>query len=187
MLKAILNKALDRFESRYYYDVSYSRYILSHSLLAFRKLARLTSFSQHHEGLPTEVLYAAKITSAMQADCGPCTQLMVTWAEEARVCATVIHAVLTRDHEFMSDDVRLAVKFVEASLARDLEADALRERIRAKWGDNAVITMAFAITAGQIFPTLKYALGFGHACTLVKVAGKSVQVSRDVPKILQEI
>ncbi len=112
---------------------------------------------------------------------------MVTWAERGKVSEPTIRAVLTRDFERMPQEVALAVRFTEASLARELEADELREQIRAKWGDRAIITLAYAITAGQLFPTLKYALGFGRSCSLVQVGDELVQVRHEAPKILQAI
>ncbi|HWR14201.1 MAG TPA: hypothetical protein VN577_05205 [Terriglobales bacterium] len=187
MLKKILKMAIARFERQNGYDGSYTRYIVEHSPSALWKLGKIQGFATHHEDVPRDAYYAAKITSVLRADCGPCTQLVVTWAERAGVAPTTIHAVLTKDWDAMTYDVQLVVKFIEAALARSLEADVLREEIRQKWGDRAVITLAYAATAGQIYPTLKYALGFGHECTLIKVAGKDVRVSHELPKILQAI
>lgn len=187
MLKKMFAIFLNRFEKQNSYDVSYSRYILKNSTSAFWKFAQVNSMASHNEGLPRDVYHAVKITSAMNADCGPCTQLVVGWAEKAGVPAATIRAILLRDFDRMPSDVALAVRFAEASLARDLAADSLRERIRTKWGDKGVITMAFAITAGQIFPTVKYALGYGHACTLVSVEGELVRVSHEPSKMLQAI
>lgn len=187
MIRRLFKLALQRFERQNGYDVSYSRYVLDHSLPAFWKFARINGFAQHKEDVPRDAYYAAKITSARIADCGPCTQLMVTWAERAKVPEQIIRAVLTRDFASMPADVELVVRFAEAALARDIEADELREKIRSKWGDRAVISLAFAITAGQIFPTVKYALGYGHACTLVRVGNELVRVPHDVPKMLQAI
>lgn len=187
MIRKLLKMALRRFEKKNGYDVSYSRFVLDHSLPAFWKFAKLNSFAHHQEDVPRDAYYAAKLTSSRIADCGPCTQLMATWAERAKVPDQIIRAVVTRDFDKMPADVELVVRFAEAVLARDLEADELREKIRSKWGDRAVITLAFAISAGQIFPTVKYALGYGHTCALVRVGNELVRVSHDVPKVLQAI
>jgi hypothetical protein len=187
MIRKLFRMALRRFERQNSYDVSYSRFVLDHSLPAFWKFAKLNGFAQHNEDVPRDAYFAAKLTSARIADCGPCTQLVSTWAERAKVPDQIIRAVLTRDFNKMPADIELVARFAEAVLARDLEADEFRERIRSKWGDRAVISLAFAITAGQIFPTVKYALGFGHACTLVRVGNELVRVSHNVPKILQAI
>lgn len=187
MLEKIFSLLLNRFEKQNNHDVSYSRYVLQHSLPAFWKFAKVNSFASHNEALPRDVLYAVKLTSSIKADCGPCTQLVAGWAEKAGVPPATIRAILTRNFDRMPSDVALGIHFAEASLARNVEVDALRERIRAIWGDKAVITAAFAITAGQIFPTVKYALGYGHACTLVNVSGEPVRVSHEPSKMLQAI
>ena len=187
MLKKIFALLLRRFEKQNNYDVSYSRYILKHSTPAFWKFSQINAFAGHNEGLPRDVLFAIKITSTLKADCGPCTQLVTGWAEKAGVPAATIRAILTRDFDRMPADVALAVRFTNAALNRDLEADAMRERIRMKWGDKGVISAAFAITGGQIFPTLKYALGYGHACGLVSVGNELVRVSHEPSKMLQAI
>jgi len=53
----------------------------------------------------------------------------------------------------------------------------LRGEIVARWGGPAAITLAFAITAGRIYPTVKYALGHGHACRRVRVGGADIAVA----------
>src|SRR4051812_10305785 len=144
MLKKIFAMFLNRFEKQNNYDVSYSRYILQHSTSAFWKFSQINSFASHNEGLPRDVHFAVKITAAMKADCGHCTQLVVGWAEKAGVPAATIRAILTRNFDSMPSDVALGVDFAEAALARDLEADLLRQRIQTKWGDKGVISAAFA-------------------------------------------
>ena len=37
-----------------------------------------------------------------------------------------------------------------------------------------LITLSFAIVTGHIFPTLKYALGHGKACTRVTISGEAL-------------
>jgi hypothetical protein len=70
--------------------------------------------------------------------------------------------------------VRLAWKFTRATLAHDAAADEYREAIVKRWGRRALVSLAFAITAGRIYPTVKYALGHGKACVRVVVGGTPV-------------
>src|SRR5262249_41552246 len=138
MLKKLFSILLGRFEKQNNYDVSYSRYILEHSTSAFWKLSQIQGFSSYSEGLPRDVLFAIKLTSSLKADCGPCTQLVVGWAEKAGVPTATLRAILTRDFDRMPADVALGVRFTETSLARDLAADSLREQIRSRFGDKAI-------------------------------------------------
>jgi len=61
-----------------------------------------------------------------------------------------------------------------ATLAHDAAADEYREAIVKRWGGRALVSLAFAITAARICPTVKYALGHGKACTRVVVGGTPV-------------
>jgi len=54
-------------------------------------------------------------------------------------------------------------------VAHDLAADETRAEIERRWGKRAVISVAFALSASRFFPTLKYALGHGKACTRIVV------------------
>jgi hypothetical protein len=44
-------------------------------------------------------------------------------------------------------------------------------------GRAGLASLAYAIVAAQAFPTLKYALGHGHACVRVKIAGGQLELS----------
>ena len=48
-----------------------------------------------------------------------------------------------------------------------------------RWGRLALVSLAFTITAGRIYPTVKYALGHGKACTRIVVGGTPVLLSHD--------
>jgi hypothetical protein len=76
----------------------------------------------------------------------------------------------------MPPDVALVWKFTRATLAHDAAADDYREEIVKRWGRLGLVSLAFAITAGRIYPTVKYALGHGQACVRVVVAGTPVML-----------
>jgi hypothetical protein len=74
----------------------------------------------------------------------------------------------------MPPDVALVWKFTRATLAHDAAADEDREEIVQRWGRLGLISLAFAITAARIYPTVKYALGHGKACMRIVVGGAPV-------------
>jgi hypothetical protein len=82
--------------------------------------------------------------------------------------------VLADNLDAMPPDVALVWNFTRATLAHDAAADAYREAIAKRWGRRALVSLAFAITAARIYPTVKYALGHGHACMRVVVGGTPV-------------
>jgi hypothetical protein len=76
----------------------------------------------------------------------------------------------------MSEHVALGYRFAQATLAHDLgELDRLRPEIEKRWGKSGVVELALAIAIARTYPTIKYAMGYGHTCHQVRVAGDMVQ------------
>lgn len=174
MLNWIIKRKLAAFERAYGYDLTYGRALLDIDRSALFVLRGAQGFSDYKKDLPRDVYYAGKIVSTMAEDCGPCTQLIVTMALKDGVDAKMIAAVIAGDEARLTDAQRLAIAFVRAARDHDVAADELREQIVATWGPRAVVALSFAIVASRIYPTLKYALGYGKACTRVKVDGVDV-------------
>ena len=176
MLKWILRRQFAAFERKFGYDMTYAREILDASEPAAMKFGLISGFVSHREDAPLEAFYATRIAGTMQEDCGPCTQLMVNMALDAGVPADVVRRIVARDPAAMTPDAALGFRFAVATMAHDLAADALRHEIVGRWGKKALVSLAFALTASRIFPTLKYALGHGHACMRVRVQDRELQV-----------
>lgn len=174
MLKAILKAVVGRFERRYDYDASYLRALADIDVAAFMAFSKVQGFSSYRKG-PPEALVAAGIVSTLAEDCGPCTQILVRMAEEGGVSPAVLKAVIEGDEAAMGPDAALAWRFARASLARDMEsADPLRDEIVRRWGEKALAAIALALATGRIYPTVKYAMGYGKTCSRVQVGGESV-------------
>lgn len=171
MLKWLIRRRLAAFEREYDYDVSYGRDILDADLRAALAFNKFNALAQYRRDIPADALTAASLVATMAEDCGPCTQLVVTMGERSGVPAPLIRAVIAGDERQMTDAARLAFRFARAALAHDPAADALREEIEQRWGKRALISLAFAITAGRVYPTVKYALGHGKACQRLTVGG----------------
>jgi len=176
MMKWLLKRAIDRFEREWKYDGSYMREIIDASPRAAWLFSRAAALGQFRRDVPLEPWYAAGITAVRHEDCGPCTQLGVAMAERAGVSPEVLRAVLADNPDAMPPDVALAWKFTRATLAHDPAADEYREAIVKRWGRLALVSLAFAITAARIYPTVKYALGHGKACMRIVVGGTPVQL-----------
>ena len=174
MIKWTLQRAIDKFERDWKYDASYMRDMIDASPRAAWLFSRAAALGKFRRDIPLDPWFAAGITAVRHEDCGPCTQLGVAMAERAGVSPTVLRAVLADDPDAMPQDVALAWKFTRATLAHDAAADEYREAIVKRWGRLALVSLAFAITASRIYPTVKYALGHGKACMRVVVAGTPV-------------
>jgi hypothetical protein len=174
MIKWALRKAIDKFERDWKYDGSYMRDIIDASPRAAWMFSRAAALGQFRRDVPIEPWFAAGITAVRHEDCGPCIQLGVAMAERVGVSPAVLRAVLSDNPNAMPADVALVWKFTRATLAHDPAADEYREEIVKRWGRRALVSLAFAITASRIYPTVKYALGHGKACMRVVVGGTPV-------------
>lgn len=174
MIRWMLRKAIGKFEREWNYDASYLREMADASPRAAWLFSRVTAMGNYRKDLPVDAWCVAGITAVRHEDCGPCTQLAVTMAERRGVSPTTLRAVLRDDPDGMPADVRLVWNYTRATLAHDPAADEYREAIVKRWGERALISVAFAMTAARIYPTMKYALGHGQACMRVNVGGAAV-------------
>ncbi|HEU0031076.1 MAG TPA: hypothetical protein VFQ53_10625 [Kofleriaceae bacterium] len=159
--------------------MSYAREILAADPKAILAFAKVVKLGHYRRDIPLAAHRAASLVGTMTEDCGPCTQLGVTMALREGVPAQTIAAVIRNDEAAMPDEVRLAVRFARASLARTPEADALRDEIVKRWGKRALVSLAFGLAASRIYPTVKYALGHGKACQRIVVEGTPLVVQHE--------
>jgi hypothetical protein len=178
MLKWWLRRRINAFEKEYDYDTSHMRYILDVSVGAALKFGRIMGLANYRKDVPLEASFAAALTTLLAEDCGPCSQLAVTMGEREGVAPATIKAILAGDERAMTPEAALAYCFTQATLQHAPGADALRDEIVARWGRRALVSLGFGITAARMFPTLKYALGYGKSCSLIRVGSVQTEVSR---------
>lgn len=185
MLTWMLNRWLDGFEREYRYDASYMREVLAADPVALLKFALGSLYSRHRvPELPVAAFSAAALASALHEDCGPCAQLGIAMAERAGVPTADLRALVRGDPHGAGDDASLGFRFARSILRReDEEADGLREDVRRRWGERALVSLGLALTGVRAFPTLKRALGHARECRRLTVAGEMVQVAH-VPEPL---
>jgi len=187
MIRWALRKAIGKFERDWNYDASYVRDMIDASPRAVWLFSRAAALGKFRRDLPVEAWSAAGVIAVRHEDCGPCTQLGVTMAERAGVSPEVLRAVLADDPDAMPPDVALVWRFTRATLSHDAAADVYREAIVKRWGKRALVSLAFAITAARIYPTVKYALGHGKACTRVVVGGTPVTFDHGRAPALEDV
>lgn len=173
MLQYLARRWLRFFSGRYQYDTTYMEELLDNDLAAFLKFSTLGLVSSHRRGIPVAPWHAARIRAAMWEDCGPCVQLVCNMALEAGVDPACVAAVVTSDLAALQNEIALIVRFTEYVLARDPAADGLREQVRQLWGTGGLISLAIAISTSKVYPSVKYVLGHGHACSRVQIARHS--------------
>jgi len=182
MIKWFLRRWIDKFERIWGYDASYLRDVLDADPRALLTFSKVAGIGTYHKDLPLPAYCAAGIVGVMSEDCGPCTQLGINMAERAGVDPAILRAVVARDLRRMPEDVALAVRFAETSLRHAPEADDLREEVLLRFGKRGLVSLAFAMTAARLYPTLKYAMGHGRACMRVTIGGESQPVLRELTR-----
>jgi hypothetical protein len=177
MLKFLLSRWIGRFERTWGYDAGYMRRILAASPASLMKFA-VVSGVVDRKAAPGEALAAAGLAGTLTEDCGPCTQIGVDMAVARGIDPQVLRAILAGDEMAMGPAAALAWRFARASLARDMAAaDPLRDEIVRRWGEKGLVAIALELTGARMYPTLKYALGHGKACSRVVVAGVAAPVA----------
>jgi hypothetical protein len=174
MIKLLARRSLRAFSARYQYSTGYLENLLEQNPTAFLKFSTLNLVSNHRQAIPLAPWYAARIRATLWEDCGPCVQLACNMALEAGLHPDTVRAIVANDVSQLHEDIVLALDFTEQVLGHDSGADSLRTSIREHWGEDALISLALCISTARVYPALKYALGHGHACSLVQVAGRSV-------------
>ena len=174
MLKRMLSRWLDGFERTWRYDASYMRLVLRVSPASLLKFA-IGTRAADVRAAPGAALIAAGLVGTLAEDCGPCTQIAVDMATAHGVPPEILRAIVAGDEVGMGETAALAWRFARASLARDMEAaDPLRDEIVRRWGEKALVAIGLSLTAARMYPTLKYALGYGQTCSKIVVAGEDV-------------
>ena len=177
MLKSLLSRQIDKLQRLWNYDASYMRQVLAVSPWSFLKFS-LGTQAADRGGAPSEAIVAASLAGTLAEDCGPCTQIGVDMATAGGVRPELLRAILAGDESAMGETAALGWRFARASLARDMEAcDPMRDEIVRRWGENALVAIGLSLTAARMYPTLKYALGHGKACSKVTVAGVATPVA----------
>ena len=178
MVRWLLRRSISAFERQWNYDASYLREIAETSPRAAWLFLRATRLGNYRRDVPIEALVAAGITAVRSEDCGPCTQLATAMAERQGVPPETLRAILKDDVAAMPDAAALAWRFTKALIAHDAAADDYRSVIVERWGPRAIVTLAFVITTARMYPTVKYAMGHGTACTRVVVGGAPLAIGR---------
>src|SRR5262249_12663084 len=145
---------------------------------AMMVFGKVQGLSRYRKDLPLAAQCAAGLVAVMAEDCGPCTQLGIDMAQREGVDPAILRAIVARDYAAMPEEVALVVPFTEATLHHAPEADDLREEVLRRWGKRGLISLAFSMLSGRVYPTVKYALGHGRACTRLVIGGETRPVLR---------
>ena len=177
MFKRLLHRAIDAWTRPLDYDAAYLHGILDTSTPALLKFMLAQGVNLHRERISKEALWTAKLVTIQHEDCGPCAQLVVNMALKDGVDPCLLRQVISRDYGTLPAIIVTTMNFTDAVLAR-LACDAESERLRAAFGEEGLVSLAFAISQTRTFPAIKRVLGFAHVCERLEVEGTVVPVVR---------
>jgi len=170
MIRRLVLKRLDAMEKTLGESVEYMRHVVRISLRAFLKFAFFTPLAAHGRKLPMNLYHVACFVATRHEDCGTCVQITINMARRDRVPDDVLRSLIAVRPEELPGDAQDVYQFTEAVVNLDEEKAApLRERLRARWGEEALIELSFAIAAARVFPTVKRGLGYATSCALIEI------------------
>lgn len=178
MLKFWLHKRIGRLERAYGYDATYLHEVAKVSVPAILKFGLFQIMAYHHEDLPRDLGFAARMAATLNEDCGPCAQLTVDMALEAGMPAETVAALMRGDLTAASDEARLGFGYGKAVAANTPEAVTLAEEVERRYGKRALVSLAYGVASARVYPALKRGLGHGAACTRIKVAEDSIIIAK---------
>ncbi|HKE01048.1 MAG TPA: hypothetical protein VKE69_08565 [Planctomycetota bacterium] len=148
-------------------SLDYVREIVRTSLRAFLRFAKLLSVAEYRRALPVDASAVARIVATRDLACGTCTQLEIDQAKKAGASPAVLRAVVDERPEVLPAELAEVYRFALAVVRSTGEEDALRERVRARFGAEALVELALAMASCRAFPIVKRTLGYATSCRLV--------------------
>lgn len=174
MMRWLVSRVLHTMSRKHDYDVSYLRAMNDSSPLATIGFLIGGSLASHRLAASPRACEAARLVGTLTEDCGTCTQLVVEMARDRGIPDSQIAAVVAGDLAEMDADTALGYRFAQAIVARQAEADDLREEVRARWGEKAVLDLTLAAQMSRTFPMLKAGLGFARSCQAIRVGPSTI-------------
>ena len=170
MLRSLILKRLDAEERKLGgVSIDYMRHIARTSLPSFFKFALFTPLARHSRALPPDAYHVARIVATQHEDCGTCVQIEVNLARRAGVATEVLRATVKQLPDELPGELADVYRFAQAVVEAEGAEGVWRERVRERYGEEALVEMALAIAAARVFPTTKRALGYATSCALVRV------------------
>jgi len=168
MLRWFFHRKLDAEEKKLGESMDYLRHIVDAYPSAFLRFGSIMPFANSRKVLPSEIWFAAQLTTLRHEDCGPCLQITINLALKSGVDDALIQAVIDEDVAKLSSEIIDVCNFTKSVLNGN-DDPALRETLRTRYGERGLIELALAIASGRIPPTVKRVLGYASSCKKVAV------------------
>lgn len=170
MLGFLVRRKIRSTEKKLGEPLDYLREMFADAPGAFWTFAKVAKASGYRNKLPAAPFHVARLVAVKHQDCGPCVQTCVNLAKADGVDPAVLKAAYHGRVDDLPESLRDVYRFAElVASGSSGEEDEYRDRLRAVFGDEAMVELALAIALCQTFPILKRGLGHAKSCSLVKV------------------
>ena len=169
MLRRLAEPGLRNAERTLGASLDYLRHIADVAPSAFLKFSLFTPLSRHRKALSPAAYHIARITAVRHEDCGTCVQMEVNLAQQAGVASDVLRAAALGSPDDLPDDLREVAAFALAVVTASEDTEAVRARLRERYGESGLVELALGIATCRVFPATKRALGYATACRLVQI------------------
>jgi alkylhydroperoxidase family enzyme len=156
-------------EKKHGEPLDYLREMFDHAPGAFWQFVKVAKAAGYRTVLPAAPFHVARIVAVRIQDCGPCVQTCVNLAKADGVELSVLKMALAGDFDMLPEPLGDVARFAQAVTSGSGEQEAYRDRLRAVFGEAAMVELALALALCQTFPILKRGLGHAKSCSLVKV------------------
>ena len=165
MRRYLLTKLTHRFERFLGVELPYLRAVVEHAPGAMIPIGMSMPAAGYGGVVPAPVLHMVRLGATQAQDCGECLQIAVNVARRDAVAGSDIEAAVHGRHSTLSEEYREAYLF-GTHVGAGLDADELRESLRARYSERGLIELSMAAAGAQFFPVLKRGMGYARACDL---------------------
>jgi alkylhydroperoxidase family enzyme len=169
MLRWFIAGRIDSAQKRVGESLDYLRYILSVSLRCFFAFMKMTSYAAFRKKLPRVPFHVVRIVTLKEEDCGPCVQTVVDSALEDGVPIDIVRAIVDGHVDALPEELAETYRFTDAVIRATYDEGDLREKLRRRWGDEALVELALVISGCRAYPITKRVLGYAQSCSKVVV------------------
>lgn len=169
MLRRILDWRIRSVERALGVPLDEVRFLSRVSLRTLWRYFRFARLNDSRGCLPADAWAVASIAGALADDCGACVQIGARLGMLKGVKREIVRAAALRQPERLPEALREVFEFGEAVTLGVGDLDALRERIRLRYGDAGLADLALVIGMHRVFGTFKRGLGYHTSCALTPI------------------
>ena len=166
MLKKISEYLVTRAERRIGVELDSARRISQVDFGLFRRYGSIFSFLDGNSKAPPVAYHAARLRGALASDCGTCVEAEINLARNSGLDASLVDRVLSGEYAELPDEVAAVARLSDAVVARREDDPDARMLIVERYGEAALIEIAFAMNGAALLPGIKRTMGYATACNL---------------------